>query len=58
MKAKVYVFSDSVLCVGTMRKLPESDKEWENRLSWFISTHKDRELDGIDGEPVEFEWMI
>ena len=58
MKAKVHVFSHSVLCVGKMREHPESDQEWETRLSWFKSTKQYRELDGIDGEPVKFEWMI
>ena len=57
-KAKVQVSSDSVLCVGKMREFPQSNSEWESRLQWFMSTKQHRELDGIDGEPVEFEWMI
>ena len=58
MNAKVHVFSGSVLCVGKTREYPQSNIEWANRLEWFTSTNQYRELDGIDGEPVEFEWMI
>ena len=58
MKAKVYVFSGSVLCVGKMRDFAESYKEWESRLQLLQSTGQYRELDGSDGEPMDFEWMI
>ena len=27
-------------------------------IEWFTKCHGYRELDGIDGEPVEFEWTI
>ena len=53
MKAKVHVFSDSVLCVGKMGEFPEPNAEWERRISWFKNTNQHSELDGIDGEPVE-----
>ena len=56
MKAKVYVFSDIVLCVGQIREFPECNAEWERRISWFEDTYQCRELDGIHGEPMEFEW--
>ena len=58
IKAKVYLFSDSVLRVGGIREFPEPNTEWERRLAWFKSSHQYSELDGIDGELVEFEWMI
>ena len=58
MKANVCVFSDSVLCVGKMREYPYSNHEWAYRLSWFKSTQQYRELYGIDGEPLEFEWKV
>ena len=48
-RAKVYVFSDSVLCLG---------KVSENPLSWFKSSSQYRALDTIDGKPMEFEWNI
>ena len=58
MKAKVHVFSDSVLCVWKTHDCPYSNIDWENRISWFRGTHRCRELDEIDGDPVEFEWRI
>ena len=57
-KSKVHVFSDSVLCLEKVRQLPESNKEWVTKLDWFKGLRQYRELDGIDGEPIKFEWMI
>ena len=34
-RTKVYVFSDSVLCLGKINKNPQSNIIWENRLTWF-----------------------
>ena len=56
--AKVYVFSDSVLCFGKMNENPQSNIAWEDRLTWFKSSPVYRALDRIDGEPMEFEWNI
>ena len=56
--AKVYVFSDSVLCLGKMDQNPQSNHAWEHRLTWFKSSSQYRTLDTIDGEPMEFEWNI
>ena len=56
--AKVYVFSDSVLCFGTMHQNPQSNTVWEDKLTWFKSSSQYRTLDTIDGEPMEFEWNI
>ena len=56
MKAQVYVFSNSVLCVGKLHEYPQANIEWESRLSCFKSTPQYKELDGLDGEPLEFEW--
>ena len=55
---KVYVFSDSVLCLGKMNENPQSNYAWEDRLTWFKSSSEYRALDTIDGEPMEFEWNI
>ena len=57
IRAKVYLFSDSVLCVGGTRESPESNKEWERRFAWFKSSLQYRELGDIEGEPVEFEFQ-
>ena len=35
---KVYVFSDSVLCLGKMNENPRSNIAWEDRLTWFKSS--------------------
>ena len=56
--AKVYVFSDSVLCLGKMNENPQSNNAWEDKLTWFKSSPLYRDLDTIDGEPMEFEWNI
>ena len=56
--AKVYVFSDSVLCLGKMNENPQSNTVWEDKLTWFKSSPKYRTLDTTDGEPMEFEWNI
>ena len=56
--AKVYVFSDSVLCPGKVNENPASNTVWEEQLSWFIDSPQYRTLDTIDGEPMEFEWNI
>ena len=50
---KVYVLSDSVLCLGKMNENPQS-----NRLAWFKSTSECRNFDRMDGEPMECEWNI
>ena len=55
---KVYVFSDSVLCLGKMNENPKSNTAWEDRLTWFKSSPEYRVLDRIDGEPMELEWKI
>ena len=56
--AKVYVFSDSVLCLGKVNQNPTSNTVWEEKLSWFKDSPQYRTLDTIDGEPMEFEWNI
>ena len=56
--AKVYVFSDSVLCLGKVNQNRASNSVWEEKLSWFKDSPQNRTLDTIDGEPMEFEWNI
>ena len=50
--AKDYVFSDSVLCLGTVNQNPTSNAGWEEKLSWFKDSPQYRTLDTIDGEPM------
>ena len=55
---KVFIFSDSVLCLGKTNENPQSNYAWEDRLTWFKSSSEYRALDTIDSEPMEFEWNI
>ena len=57
-RAKVYVFSDSVLCLGKVHQHPESNKAWKERRGWIVTDKSYRDYDGINGEPTEFEWNI
>ena len=49
-RAKVYVFSDSVLCLGRFHQNPDANEAWKKRIEWIY-----RDIDGISGEPTEFE---
>ena len=55
---KVYVFSDSVLCLGKVLQHPESNEAWKNRVAGVRSEKSYRDYDAISGESTEFEWNI
>ena len=55
---KVYVFSDSVLCLGKVLQHPESNEAWKNRVAGVRSEKSYRDYDNITGESTEFEWNI
>ena len=57
-RTKVYVFSDSVLCLGKIFEKTQSNDAWEDRLGWLIKSPVYRNFDRFDGEPLEFEWNI
>ena len=57
-RTKVYVFSDSVLCLGKIHQNPESNTAWEERIGWTTTSQSYRDFDGIDGEPTKFERNI
>ena len=57
-RTKVYVFSDSVLCLGKIHENHRAKTAWEERLAWFKSSLEYRDLDRIGGETMEFEWNI
>ena len=57
-RAQVYVFSDSVLCLGKIHQNPESNEAWKKRIDWITSSQSYRDFDGISGEPTEFECNI
>ena len=54
-RTKVYVFSDSVLCLGKIFENTQSNDAWEQRLRWFKSSPEFGNFDRIDGEPMDFE---
>ena len=57
--AKVYVFSDSVLCLGGKYNiLNQQEFGKQDRLCNFVSTPEYRELDNLTGEPFVLEWNI
>ena len=58
LHTKMYVFSDSVLCLGKTHENSQSNTAWEDRFAWFKNSPEYRNLDRIDGEPMEFEWNI
>ena len=57
-RAKVHVFSDSVLCLGKIQEKPDANEAWEKRIEWITTSQSYRDFDGISGEPTEFEWNI
>ena len=57
-RAKVYVFSDSVLCLGKIHQHPNANEAWKKRIGWIITDKSYRDYDGINGEPTDFEWNI
>ena len=55
---KVYVFSDSVLCLDKVLQHPESNEAWKNRVAGVRTERSYRDYDAINGESTEFEWNI
>ena len=53
---KVYVFSDSVLCLGRILQHPESNEAWKKRIEGVMTEKSYRDYDAINGESTEFEW--
>ena len=57
-RAKVYVFSDSVLCLGKIHQHPNANESWKDRIEWITTSQSCRDYDGTSGEPTEFAWNI
>ena len=55
---KVYVFSDSVLCLGKVLQHPECNEAWKKRIEGITTEKNYRDYDAINGESTEFEWNI
>ena len=56
--AKVYVFSDSVLCLGKVLQHPECNQAWKDRVAGIRAEKNYSDFDDIKGESAEFEWNI
>ena len=54
--AKTYIFCDSVLCMGKVSDNPV--KAWKEKIGWFLNSRQYRELDRIDGKPMEVKWKF
>ena len=57
-KAKVREYSDSELCLRKMYEHKDAIKRWEGQVEEFKISDFYKELLGINGEPIEFEWNI
>ena len=55
---KVYVFSDSVLCLGKFLQHPECNEAWKNRVAGVRAERSYRDYEDVSGELTEFEWNI
>ena len=55
---KVYVFSDSVLCLGKVLQHPECSEAWKNRVAGVRAERSYRDYETVSGESTEFEWNI
>ena len=57
-KAKVLVYSNSVLCLGKMLDHSEANQRWQGHVADFQLFCSYAELLRTDREPIEFEWHI
>ena len=57
-KAKIRVYSDSVLCLGKMNESKDVIVRWEGQVEECIMSLSCKELMGIDRETVEIEWNV
>ena len=51
---KVYVFSDSVLCLGKVLQHPECNQAWKDRVAGVRAEKDYFDFDDIKGESAEF----
>ena len=57
-RAKVFLYSDSVLCRVKMNDGKGEIERWEGQVEEFKMSASYEELTGIDGGPIEFELNI
>ena len=56
-RTKVYVFSDSVLCLGRIHQNPESNDAWKKRIEWITSSQSYRDFDGMHGRDIKTRYV-
>ena len=54
--ARTHVFADSVLCLGSISDQPV--EAWKTKIKWYSENRYLKDLNRIDGEPMEFGWKI
>ena len=57
-KARVYVYSDTVSCLGKFHGPEDAIRRWNDQVSTLKMCPTFRELQGLDGDPIDFEWKI
>ena len=58
-KAKVYIYTYSVLCVSKMEQNPgAADAKWTGQIEDLKRYPSYQDAVGLDGEAIEFEWNI
>ena len=57
-KARVHVYSVSVLCWGTQHGPEDAIKRWSDQVSTLKMCPAFRGLQGLDGDRIDFEWKI
>ena len=54
----VYVFSDSLPCLGKVLQHPECNEAWKSRVAGVRAEKNYRDFQIVSGESTEFEWNI
>ena len=57
-KAKVRVYSDSVLCLGKVIQSSDAIVKWEGQVEELKMSLSYKELLGVDEEATKFEWNV
>ena len=55
-KARVFVYADSVLCLGKTEQGSGAAEKWKGKLEDIKMYSSYQDAVGIDGEAIELEW--
>ena len=55
---RVYVFSNSLLCLGKVLQHPECNEAWKNRVAGVRAERDYTDFEDVKGESADFEWNI